>query len=215
MFLSRLILDPRSRQVWSELTNPYEMHRTLLQAFGQARCEADMLYRVDTDRRSGVPTVLVQSLAQPDWSFACGLGRYLLDAEPGNPACKPFEPVFAERQLLQFRLLANPTKKLSNRSLGNRNGKRVGLYEEGEQRDWLDRKGRDGGFRILSCHVISEGKTEHTKGSAGAREKMPLLAVRFDGVLQVADPAVFLATIQSGIGSAKAFGFGLLSVARA
>ena len=36
--------------------------------------------------------------------------------------------------------------------------------------------------------------------------------VRFDGVLEVTDPVSFAATLDSGIGSGKAFGFGLLSV---
>ena len=40
-----------------------------------------------------------------------------------------------------------------------------------------------------------------------------LRSARFDGILEVTDPAAFAATIAAGIGPAKAFGFGLLSVA--
>ena len=39
-------------------------------------------------------------------------------------------------------------------------------------------------------------------------------AVRFEGVLQVVDPVAFQQTLRCGIGSAKGFGFGLLSLAR-
>ena len=35
----------------------------------------------------------------------------------------------------------------------------------------------------------------------------------FDGVLEVNDPDIFIKSIESGIGSAKGFGFGLLSIA--
>ena len=37
LYLSRLILNPRSRQVMSEMAHPYEMHRTLMRAFPEAR----------------------------------------------------------------------------------------------------------------------------------------------------------------------------------
>ena len=40
------------------------------------------------------------------------------------------------------------------------------------------------------------------------------VAVRFDGLLEVTDPVKFLETLRAGIGSAKGFGFGLLSLAR-
>ena len=39
-------------------------------------------------------------------------------------------------------------------------------------------------------------------------------AVRFEGTIEVTNTVLFLKTLASGIGSAKAFGFGLLSVAR-
>jgi CRISPR system Cascade subunit CasE len=39
--------------------------------------------------------------------------------------------------------------------------------------------------------------------------------VRYEGILQVTDCARFLAALAAGIGPAKGFGFGLLSVAKA
>jgi CRISPR system Cascade subunit CasE len=38
--------------------------------------------------------------------------------------------------------------------------------------------------------------------------------VDFEGILEVTDPEEFAAAVTAGIGPAKAFGFGLLSVAR-
>ncbi|HOS94023.1 MAG TPA: type I-E CRISPR-associated protein Cas6/Cse3/CasE, partial [Armatimonadota bacterium] len=63
MYLSRLILDPRSRQVASELERPYEMHRTLTRAFDDGGQGDRVLFRADVHPRTGVPTVLVQSEA--------------------------------------------------------------------------------------------------------------------------------------------------------
>jgi CRISPR associated protein len=53
------------------------------------------------------------------------------------------------------------------------------------------------------------GRDRNSKpGCAGA-----FVAVRFDGVLVVTDPALFKTAVASGIGSGKASGFGLLSFA--
>ena len=206
MYLSRLALDPRARQVQSELANPYEMHRTLAGTFADRYDEERLLFRVDADRRTGVPTVLLQSQHEPDWS-ALPEGRYLLDAGD-NPASKPYEPGFAPGQLLSFRLRANPVKR------DNDTGKRQGLLQEEEQRAWLDRKGEAAGFRVVRCHVIPEGIKEIPKRRGGQERQMSLLSVRFDGVLQVTDPEALVEALASGIGAAKAFGFGLLSLAR-
>ena len=36
----------------------------------------------------------------------------------------------------------------------------------------------------------------------------------FEGVLRVADPAALASAVENGLGSAKGYGFGLLSLAR-
>ena len=50
-------------------------------------------------------------------------------------------------------------------------------------------------------------KNGHTDGR--------FFAMRFDGLLGVTDPVQFLEALRAGIGSAKGFGFGLLSLAPA
>jgi len=208
MYLSRLILDPRSRQVQSELANPYEMHRTLSRAFGDDLNDERILYRVDVDRRTGVPTVLVQSQGEPDWSVLPD-DRYLLrDTDADNPARRSFDPGFAPGRLLSFRLRANPVKR------DNETGRRQGLLQEEDQRAWLDRKGQAGGFRIVRCHVIPEGLQTFAKRRGGSEREITVLSVRFDGLLQVTDPEALLTALEEGIGPAKGLGFGLLSLAK-
>jgi CRISPR system Cascade subunit CasE len=108
---------------------------------------------------------------------------------------------FHAGQALAFRLRANPTAK--------REGKRFGLMTEGLQRAWLERKGAAAGFRPSLFQVACEGMANGHKGE----NTLTHLAVRFDGVLTVIDGDAFSAAIENGIGPAKAFGFGLLSVA--
>lgn len=213
MYLSRLILNPRSRQVQAELAAPYEMHRTLLRAFPSDLAstgedeDARVLYRVDMPA-AGQAIVLVQSHLLPDWSFC--KPDYL--AAP--PATKQFEPQLAADQAYVFRLRANPTVKKQFDGPGTRS-KRVGLYGEQEQMVWLERKLADGGFRLVQAapaHQERYGGTIHR--GENERHDLNLLGVTFDGLLVVVQPQAAQQTIARGVGSGKAFGFGLLSLAQ-
>src|SRR5262249_52889455 len=137
----------------------------------------------------------------PDWSSLQAVNGYLL----GPPTTKPFDPAFAAGQRLCFRLRANPTVK--------RDGRRRPLLEEGEQRAWFDRKGAAAGFRVVRAEVTPEGASCGRQPAQGGTLTLPHHAVRFDGLLAVTDPGRLRQALRTGIGSAKGFGFGLLSLA--
>ncbi len=245
LFLSRLILNPGSRQVMSELAHPYEMHRTLMRAFpkatdemkSKARDEFGVLFRAEVDDLRGAVKLYVQSLVKPDWSFLDGLNDYLCaDTEMPNFSCKDIMPAYQKLQngqVLSFRLRANPTKRIAKRD-DTMKGKRVELRREDEQIAWLIRKGFErergvpGGFELLMnevkdvrgdirlvprVNVCSGGKQQGHKRDSASGHAMTHLAVLFEGLLRVTDTNAFLETLVRGIGSGKAFGFGLLSVA--
>lgn len=227
MFLSQLVLNLRNRQARRDLASPYEMHRTLWRAFPDNN-PGRVLFRVDSDRTGACPIVLIQSDLRPDWERLDHLGTAWRLA---SPECKAVELTFGNGQRLRFRLRANPTKKvgtsLKEDRLGGkkRHGQRLALLREEEQIAWLLHKGEQGGFRIPGEWKVDSagrkapdfrveakpegwvrcGKEGHTDGR--------FYAVRFDGVLEVTDPEQFLETLGEGIGSAKGFGFGLLSLA--
>ena len=217
MFLSRLLLDPRSRRVQRELAAPYEMHRSIMRAFPSVLpAEAErVLFRVDEHAQLDVPVLLVQSLTMPDWSWLgedAGAQGYLLATDQPNPAIKAFALSLAAGQTLVFRLRANPTMKKTVSAANDK--KRIGLERDDEQRAWLDRKAAAGGFRILSAQIAREGTVGSQIHRAGGNaHALTLLAVRFDGLLAVVDADMLRATMARGIGSAKGLGFGLLSVA--
>jgi len=214
MYLSRLILNPRSRRVQRELAEPYELHRSLMRAFAGdlGRAEERVLFRVDEDGRGGPPTLLVQSWTMPDWSWLAedGARGYLLPVGISNPAVKSFDLALAPGQVLAFRLRANPTAR---RRLPDGSRKRIGLYDEEEQRDWMARKARRAGFRLLSLQVRDEDDVTGRLQRDGETHPLKLFAVRFDGLLQVVDPQAVRDAVRAGIGSGKGFGFGLLSLA--
>jgi CRISPR system Cascade subunit CasE len=234
MFLSKLLLNARDRQARRDLAQPYEMHRTLWRVF-PGDDPGRILFRVDSDRTGSRPVVLVQSDLQPQWERLAEMAPHYVLAPPDF---KPFQSSFTNGQRLRFRLRANPTKKVASLSKSERlagtrsrdgttkNGHRLAIFREEEQLAWLLQKGMKGGFRVpgewleegegrstpnFRVEVFSEGWIRCGKeGHAEGR----FFAVRYEGVLEVTDSDQLLRTVADGIGPAKGFGFGLLSLAR-
>lgn len=217
MYLSRLILNPRSKQVQAELANPYQMHRTIMQGFPQTLPPGErILHRLDLDGQYNAPELLVQSLHQPNWNHLLGESKdYLLSLNAAsvlNPAVKPFNPQFIAGQSYLFRLRANPSKKVAQ--VGKSQGRRVGLYKEDEQRKWLERKLQQCGCSLVDVRITKQDNQGGFLKRDQDVHKLNLAAVRFDGILIVEQPDLLKMTVEKGIGSGKGLGFGLLSLSR-
>jgi len=211
-----------------------------LAAGGDARSRLGVLYRVEPEGRQPGITVLVQSAIKPSWP-ALPKG-YLIEGPgvPVNPDSKPLDPLLHALQpglRARFRLRANPTKRIGRGSPG----KRVDLRREEDQLEWLGRKGEQSGFHLLDVGVkqarpaqtVLAGAGNEASGAAWAvedvrtsldarvtgwrpdRSKMTFGAVTFDGLLRITDVDRFREALIQGIGTGKAYGFGLLSIAPA
>lgn len=211
MYLSRLTLNPRNKAVRREVTSPYELHRTLMRAIDHAPDEERLLFRIEPERGLGGPKVLVQTrLVEPQWAPLLA-NTYLLRADGPTR----FQPTLDAGVKMRFRLTSNPVKKVE--------GKRIPLLHSHHDNpsmktywDWLQRQSERHGFRVLDAHdaPFRTGRRENDT-KRYSKTKIPHFGVRFDGVLEVVDPVALSRAIEHGIGPAKAFGFGLLSVARA
>jgi len=206
MYLSKLTLNPTPacRQVLRDLSNPYEMHRTIMRGFpGKAKGgPGRILFRVEPTAPDEPPVVLVQSDKTPDWSDLLARADYLLDAQT-----KEVRLSLRAGQRLRFRLRANPAVK--------RDGRRHGLLKEDDQQRWLQRKAEQAGFAPVDFAVRRKDRLHSRKRADGETMAQTHLAVDFEGVLKVNDPDALVKAIAAGIGPAKGFGFGLLSIAPA
>jgi len=213
MYLSKLTLNPYSRQVQRELSDPYQLHRTIMRGFPVVLPEDErVLYRLEVAVHNNELVLLVQSLHQPDWTSLrdADRGQYLLEA-PQPP--KVFKLNLVAGSALRFRLRANPTVKKQRED--HNNGNRVPLMREDEQIQWLNRKGELHGFQVMQCQVSGKDSVHGWKKDDDKTHRLEFYAVQFDGVLQVTDPVRLVAAVEAGIGSGKGFGFGLLSLAPA
>lgn len=230
---------PRPGRVW--LYNRYHVHQRLCMAFpskqqtasdpeflkpyapdgfkhvhGMRTDQQGMLFRIESVG-AGDAGILVQSALEPRWGYAFHNAPHFLAADP---QVKVFDPQFQAGEVLAFRLEANPTTKIGTLSRADRLAKKTGRHgtrvpvkpTREDMTAWLVTHATDGGFTVnLDSLLVQPGYAHMRKPlEVGGRN---LRSVRFDGVLTVTGPDKLRRAVISGIGSAKAFGFGLLSVA--
>jgi CRISPR system Cascade subunit CasE len=221
IYLSRLFLNPRSWAVRRDLANPYEMHRTIMKAYSKiSRQDHRILYRLENNTQTGFPLLIVQSPVAPDWSFIKGAKhKYLVNIEnlpnggDTNPDVKTFTPAFQIGEKLAFRMCVNPTVKKSRSDKDQ--GQRVGIRCEEEQLSWLERKIDQAGAILTLVHTSNESKIKGELNRQDLKSSLTFFSVQFDGFLKVREPEKLVETLQTGIGSGKGFGFGLISLTSA
>jgi CRISPR system Cascade subunit CasE len=214
--LSRLELQSRHLGVARDLADVAEMHRTIMRAFPRSgdaspRAALGVLFRAELDAQRTI--VLVQSKVRPEWDqLADG---YLVRAETKHIGDSLAG--IADGRELRFLLVANPSRKIARD--GARNSQRVEMRTDDERHRWLADRAARHGFR-LGGHGPHDGvrvdrivMPRPTRGTSHSR--ITVKPVRYEGRLVVTDAELFVDTIQRGLGPAKAYGCGLLSVAPA
>ena len=198
--LSKVTLDLEDAQARRDLTDPYEMHATLMRLVDGGASRP--LWRLEVPRGSLPPHILVQTDAEPNPSQFRARGSPYFTSFESRPHLLATD--LRQGELLRFRLRANPTV--------TRDRKRHGLLREEEQLQWIGRVLSQRGARKILAVVTESGRHVMRRRRGGA--PIVIQGVTFDGVLRVSDVAVLRHTLQAGIGHAKSLGFGLLTVAR-
>jgi CRISPR system Cascade subunit CasE len=207
MYLSKLVLNLRNQSAVRDLSNSHALHQRIMHAFPdeqerkQPRQDWHILFRQEPDSE----VILVQSELEPDWSKLPS--DYL--AVGYSPAVKEFAPdpqKFDSGKVLQFRLRANPSKR------DRQTKKTIGVYRREEQLTWLERQAERNGFILRGVDVIPSPNLFGQK--KGGTAPIRIVTALYQGVLEISDSDKFLQALHQGIGRAKSYGCGLLSVAR-
>lgn len=204
MYLSKIHIS------WQQLQYPYLLHQALWRLFpGFEDADREFLFRVEQQQKGIGAQILLQSAVRPQNS----------EQSPAILAQREYVLNVQNGQRLRFRLRANPIKTIKDSSKGSieKKGKtftktvRVPLLHEDQQQTWLERKMQ--AFAQLDTLIVQpEPVLYFRKAKEGRSGKIQ--TVMFDGVLTVTDAEAFSKQIAQGIGPAKAFGCGLLSLAR-
>lgn len=221
---TRILLNPQRRGGRKLLTNPQAMHAAVRSCFPPDLDDAAsrILWRVDRHEHEHVlyvvgpeeidPTVVVEQAGWPSRPGESADYRPLLDSLR----------VGHERA---FRLTANPVRSLP--ANGAKRGQVVPHVTPEQQSRWLIEKAPRHGFEIRSrtddsgtdvpdlmvdrrTDLAFDRRDPHT----ASRGRVTLRTARFEGSLRITDAELFRETLTGGLGRGKAYGCGLLTVAR-
>ena len=203
MYLSQCVLNS------VRPTNPYQLHKKIWRLFPeQAGEQRSFLFRVENLGQVGVQKILLQSRYKPQ----AALGDLLLLQSKEMTLTG-----INKQSKLRFMLRANPTKKIKDQQgkLTNQGKVRVPLIDEKEIMAWFKRQLQecadisDDELSILRQDLLSFRKSNDRQQHFGK-----IQTVTYSGIMMVSDHRLLIDKIDSGIGPAKAFGCGLLSIAK-
>lgn len=225
MYLSRVPLGLARLDAIAFVSSPYKVHAAVEQAFAPSAVREDergrILWRLDeVPGNEREVWLYVVSPDKPDFTHICDQV-----ASTVSPAwiTKEYDPVLdrvSEGQLWQFRLKANPVRKVfvdkGRRERAGVVGTLQGHVTETQQRTWLMDRAEAHGFRIAQTEegferlAVSHRHRERFKRQGNV---VTLTTAQYDGVLEVIDAEAFRHTLGFGLGRARGFGCGLMTIA--
>ncbi|MCI1935832.1 MAG: type I-E CRISPR-associated protein Cas6/Cse3/CasE [Bifidobacteriaceae bacterium] len=225
---TRIKLNPRDRRVRAALASPERFHAIIARATDgpathdeattserSAASDQRTLWRFDASRqgRRKDSLYIVSAMTPSAEILTSELG---IESENDFATCayEPFLQRLETGQEWGFRLMANPTRSLPSGYKSVR-GKREGLVRYDDQISWIETKASQNGFhmtvnRLERPEVIirESAKVKFDRKSA----TVTLTKVVFEGILAIDNPERVRKALTEGIGRAKGYGYGLLTL---
>jgi CRISPR system Cascade subunit CasE len=200
-WLTKLSGDTRHQKVRRDIHDVHEAHRSVMALFphvdeATARNELGVLYRVESQGAKSV--ILVQSEVEPTGTPDGYVleGSYELDAKLASlhPGTK-----------VRYCILANATKSIP---VPKARGKVKALLGA-DAVEWWKRRSAQAGLVLLSEPTW----TTHPLTGKRQNGKIHVVATRFEGIAEITDVQQLTEVLTTGLGRAKAYGCGMLSIA--
>lgn len=226
MYISRVPINLARSQARRLVASSYRVHAAVEASFppGALRTNGDsrILWRLDPAPQEHALWLYVVSPEKPDFTSVVEQAGWPLT---GGSQTKDYAPLLDRIETGQqwaFRLAANPTRHVGTDKGRHERAGIVGKIEGevtvDQQLGWLERKGEANGFKLLPTSgypdvpdcVVSQRRQQRFRRGPSI---VTLRTCQFDGTLQVTDAFVFKKALVGGIGRAKGFGCGLLTVA--
>ncbi|MCL6424485.1 type I-E CRISPR-associated protein Cas6/Cse3/CasE [Brachybacterium sp. JHP9] len=223
---SRILINPQRRGGRKLLSNPQAMHAAVRAMFPPDLDESAgrILWRLDTSEHQH--TLYVVGPESPQRDVIVDQAGWT--ARPGETAdYQPLLDSLLSGQERVFRLTANPVRSLP--SAGGKRGKVVPHVTPEQQVEWLASKASSNGFEILEATSESPAASPARDAAVSRRTDLTftrrnpqssnpnlvtLRTAQFDGALRITDAQVFRRALVEGIGRGRAYGCGLMTIAK-
>lgn len=241
MFLTRMHLNPRRRQTVRFMRDPQALHAAVESAFPppvDGAAGSRTLWRLDAegDRRQ----LLILSPREPSLEHLQEQAGWSTEQTWESRSYEPLLARLTRGQRYAFRLTANPVHTVTDDS-GRK--KLLAHVSARHQVRWLTERAERLGVRFLTETEATgvdgaQSRMDPSLGTAAAggpsdaelpllvqasfretvrfrrgEQQVTLARARFDGMLEVADADLLKAALTGGIGRAKAYGCGLMTLA--
>lgn len=218
MYLSRMHLNPRRRSTRLLAANPQAVHAAVMSCFPPAaHGEGRVLWRMDQDE--GRLALFIVSPTIPSFEH--------LQEQAGWTNQQSWEVRVYDRLLdrlmagqeYAFRLTANPTRVITAADGRKRRHAHVTVDQ---QLGWLTDRASMLGVEFIDVGGAVSGAEMVPSAAVTAREVLrfkrqgatvTVARTQFDGAVRIRDVEAARAALTSGVGKAKAYGCGLLTLA--
>jgi CRISPR system Cascade subunit CasE len=209
MYMSRFELNSRRSGTAKALASPQVLHAAVEAAFPAcASADKRNLWRID--RLSDALYLLVLSRQQPDFTHMAEQFGWPDSGRKGESyAYDAFLERIAAGQNWRFRLCANPVHSVQSEE--RERGKVYSHVTAEQQKQWLADRAEKNGFTLDGLFEVV--KRDIKRFSRGGRT-VTLGTATFEGILAVKDAALLRNALTRGIGRAKAYGCGLMTLAK-
>lgn len=210
MILTQMMINGRRDGARKLLGSPQAMHAAVLSGFPPGAEPGRVLWRVD-GAGTVKTTLWIVSAAAPDLTHLEEQAGWPSQPTTRSIAYAPLLDRLRSGQRWAFRLTANPTHRAD---VGGRK-KIVAHVTTAQQTEWLAQRADSLGVVLeedghRSFDLIARDVRRFRRESA----MVTLATATFGGVLQVSDPELLRAALVRGVGRAKGYGCGLMTLAR-
>ncbi|MEU4499778.1 type I-E CRISPR-associated protein Cas6/Cse3/CasE [Streptomyces sp. NPDC024089] len=235
MYLTRFRVNTGRSDARQLLGSPHRMHGAVNMSFptppSREGSAPRVLWRVDRNATSETLLYIV-SPTRPDLTGLVQQAGWPASDEPGWTTFEyeDFLAALHPGDTWGFRLTANPVHNIRHEYVkeGERT-KRAAHRTPRHQMEWLLKRQEQAGFEIVEKPVERRLLPEGDAYELIVRDQVPmrfrrpparagkndvqLTRVTFDGRLRITDTALFRRTLTHGLGKAKAYGCGLMTLA--
>lgn len=240
MYLTRFRMNAARADARRLLASPQRLHAAVMSSFPDS-LPGDVptpgaprvLWRMDRIAAANVQ-VFISSPSRPDLTHLVEQAGWPATATADSPGWQTFDygrflDQVSKGSTWQFRLTANPVHWVATEAAkpdqdGRVEKKRTAHLTREHQLRWLLDREETGGFHILEKpkdrQQTEHGderqvvvRDRHPMRFARGKGRVTIMAVTYEGRLEVTDPEVLRRTLTQGLGKAKAYGCGLMTLA--